>query len=395
MSLKILLRMVFLYPIFIYGDGISERFLDQTSDGFITIVEEAPPPTTHRIKLHQSPSIVATYSLIDLGETDLPQSMLTHLQDGTSLGPKISNKGKIICNESKGGFVFEKNLERHAPKMQGSRIYLHGINDNEHILQSIRSSPYSVEWFIWPTGTSWDTPRIAIETVEQEGYKVHLTTINDFNVVVGDAMPFEYGMPLIWTEARGLYRVGHRFQLNLQGRVKSLNNSSAIAGKSHGKHENFPFYWDGKELTNLFSFRKQFCCPVGGKIQFEDLLLTGDNTMLGTFWINDRFFEDPHHTDELYQAFSWSAKTNEIRILDLKGMRFSAINSDKRLVGAMNGTAAYRDEQLMPIDLMSAPPQDSIQDWRLIEATDINDEGQIVGFGTRGDKTHLFLANPL
>jgi hypothetical protein len=393
---SILTFQILTWPGMLAAQELSQPALGESAEPSVDVIDEAPLEQIKHIgRNKQSPSIMATYTLIDLGETDLPHAMLTCIQEGTSLGPKISNTGKIIANESKGGFVFRKNLERYAPRINGARIYLHSINDKENILVSIRRGPYSVEWFVWPTIEHWNVPRIPIETVEQEGYKIHLSTINDFDLVVGDAMPLEHPMPLVWTEPRGLFRVGHRSGIDLLGRVKSLNNNGTIVGKLSGKHEDFPFFWDGKSLTSLQSYRKQFCCPVDGKIQFEEVLVSNDNEMLGTFWINGRFFEEPHHSDEPYQAFSWSPKSQEVKLIDLDGMRFAAINSDKRIVGSISGKAAYCDAEQKPISLISALPQESIQDWVLIEATGINRQGHIVGYGTRGEKTHLFLATPL
>jgi len=351
--------------------------------------------TMHKLLPKQHPSLIKQYTLIDLGEVDLPKSQLTKNKDGSSLGPSINNNGKIIANNTNGGFIFRNTMEKYTPSFAKAKLYLHAINNKDDIVASFHADGKNVYWQIWPTATDWNGGRKVIDTVEQEGSKVELYTISDLGTIAGQVRPYNQTMPIVWNQAQGLYRVGHDQYLNLHGTLKGINNNNALAGKSEGHHENFPFLWDDGLLTNLFEFRKQFRCPTDGKLHFEDLVIDKDNTLYGTYWINKDFFENTEPQKKEFLAFSWSPQERKIRLSDLNGMRFSAINSSSRIVGAVNGKAAILDLNEKPLELIHTIPVEEAVDWELIEATDINDVNQIVGYGMHNGKLHLFLANPL
>lgn len=351
--------------------------------------------TMHKLLPKQHPSIVKHYTLIDLGEVDLEPSKLTKNKDGSSLGPSINNNGKIICNSSNGCFIFRKTMEKYTPAFSKARLYVHAINNKDDIVASFHTDEKSVYWQIWPTALGWNGGRQGIDTFEEEGSKVDLYAISDLGTIAGQARPYNQTMPIVWNQDQGLYRVGHDQYINLHGVLKGINNNNALTGKSEGHHENFPFLWDGSSVTNLFEFRKQFRCPTDGKLHFEDVVIDKDNTLYGTYWINKDFFDEKEPEKKEYLAFSWSPQERKVKLSDLDGMRFSAINADLRIVGSANGKAAILDPEEKPIELIYTVPVEEIGDWELFEATDINDVKQIVGYGTRSGKLHLFLANPL
>lgn len=351
--------------------------------------------TMHKLLAKQHPSLIKQYTLVDLGEVDLQPQELTKSKDGSSLGPLINNNGKIACNNSNGCFIYRKTMERYTPTFAKSKLYAHAINNKDDIVASLHTDEKTIYWQIWPTALDWNGGRKVIDTVEQEGNKVDLFTISDLGFIAGQTRPYNQTMPIVWNQEQGLYRVGYDQYINLHGIVKGINSNNDIAGKSEGHHENFPFLWSGSAITNLFEFRKQFRCPTDGKLHFEDVLIDKDSSLYGTYWINKDFFENKEPTHKEYLAFSWSPQERKIKLSDLNGMRFSAINADRRIVGSVNGKAAILDPEEKPVELIYTVPVEEIDNWELLEATDINDSKQIVGYGKRDGKIHLFLANPL
>jgi hypothetical protein len=95
-----------------------------------------------------------------------------------------------------------------------------------------------------------------------------------------------------------------------------------------------------------------------------------------------------------YRAFKWVPADETLTLLDLEKMRISAINNYDMIVGSHKGQASFREGDFKPVSIISTIEPKETKGWRLLEATDINDEGQIIGYGTKGGKLHIFLASP-
>jgi len=349
--------------------------------------------TPHKVSDEQSKGLVLHYTLKDLGETDLKPDNLTRQQEGLSQGPAINDYGDVIGNRSSGGFCILQNGCEYAPRLQGARFNFYSINNRKDVLFSI-SRGASVDWFIWAASKGWQGRRISIDPVELEGNIIFLAKINDLQKVIGAAKPDNRSMPLEWDPQRGLRRVGFEQRENLHGTVNDINSRDTIAGKLHRHQEDFPYAMlDGRQL-NLFKLRRQFQAPSDGKIVFEDLVLNDGDHIYGTYWI-DRHFDDPK-ADKVkdFRAFKWVPAEGALTLLDIDGMRISAINNRNILVGSHKGQASFREGSFKPISIISAIDVEETKGWHLLEATDINDEGQIVGYGIKDGAMHLFLAEP-
>jgi hypothetical protein len=166
-----------------------------------------------------------------------------------------------------------------------------------------------------------------------------------------------------------------------------------------------PFVWNpycGMLVAHKY---RQYLDPTGWII-FADLLVAEDSTVYGTYWVKHladthvvrgHFYETRQDNGSYYQynAFMWMPSSGQIEMLDLQGMRLSAINKCHILVGSLLGEAVLRMPGKGPVPLASLMQPDEIRDWKLLEITDINDQGQVVGYGWYQNKMHLFLANPL
>lgn len=357
----------------------------------------AETPWLHRSLKKQTPSIVAEYTLVDLGEIDLNQGALTRQKRGASLGPSINNRGEIVINGSLGGSIYRSLDHKYSPKMNGGRFHFHDINNASEILVSTHRSPIHIAWSIWPVAEGWNEAPISINTRDQEGYKIDLIALSDTGIVAGEAHPNEKSMPIIGNQDGVLSRIAKDLYINLEGTTKALNSQGAVVGKSNASQENFPFLWSRNTLYDLFPLRKQFHCPSDSKLEFVDLLVADDDTVYGSYYLDTHFFENPAKETFIpyLLAFKWIPVAQNVELLDLDGMRFSAINKNHVLVGSLSQEAAYLKPGEQPLELALALPIEERQEWQLIEATSINDKGQIVGFGKKNNQMHLFLANPL
>jgi hypothetical protein len=147
-------------------------------------------------------------------------------------------------------------------------------------------------------------------------------------------------------------------------------------------------------MIDLSKLRSLFKPPSDGKIEFEDLVIGEDGTVYGTYWINTAFMDNNPQAPKQLSAFKWNPTNMDLQFLDLHGMRMTAVNSGNRMVGSLNGKAVVWHETNKPADLIAMIPVDEVKGWDLLEATDINDYGQIVGYGKLNGKMHLFLAEP-
>ncbi len=350
--------------------------------------------TPHKVSAEQSSGLILHYTIKDLGEIDLEPRELTKLLDKPSLGPKINNDGDIVANRSTGGFFLHANEREYSPSIQGALINFHSINNQKDILISISRTSGAVDWFVWPTAQGWDGPRLTIDPVEIEGNKIYLSKVNDQQKVVGIAKPDSKSMPVEWDRIRGLYRIGFQQNENLFGTVKDINSRNTIVGKSHRQLESFPYAIINNQQFSLFKFRRHFNAPSDAKIIFADLVISDHDVVYGTYWF-DKNFDDPTHKKvKHFRAFKWLPQHDLLTLLDLDGMRVTSVNAKDRLVGTRKGKAVFREADYKPIDILSTIKFDESKDWKLIEATSINDEGQIVGFGNKAGKLHLFLASP-
>jgi hypothetical protein len=108
----------------------------------------------------------------------------------------------------------------------------------------------------------------------------------------------------------------------------------------------------------------------------------------------------PHGLNRLGQVVGWSdghgflwRPTVPPEMRDLGPGRAYAINNNSQVVGASNGRAViWEDLVTVPRDLNTLLPPGS--GWVLEAATGINDQGQIVGFGTHDGQSRTFLLNP-
>lgn len=350
----------------------------------------------HLDKPHQIPSIAARYHIVDLGEINAKPEELSSFNGHPSAPPAINESGEVIANSSDGGVFIRPNLRTYNPRMAGARLTFHSINNNGDILVSINRNKLGTDWVIWPKNLYGQERSIPIDPIELQGSDIQLTIINDARWVVGQTAPDGHYRPLLWTPGQGLYRVGFFSGLDLRGIIRQLNERGTILGQFMGNIEHPPFVWDPEcGLIVLDKYRRQFNPEPEGRIEFSDMVMSNDGTVYGTYWINNQLRDVNPTPATPHGSFVWFPFEKNFYLTDSSGMRIAKINNSGELVGALNGKAALSEPGRKPVPLSALALAEDVEGWDLLEASGINDAGQIVGFGTKNGKMHLFRADPL
>lgn len=356
------------------------------------------------------PSLVAHYALVDLGETDIDPVHLSRVSKKLTLGARINNEGVVIGNTSRGGFVTLPHQWKFGPEYEGLLINFHEINNNSDLLVALVRSQDSVEWMRWPMFQGeYKTSREPIKTIDPFVDKFTVAGFNDDDTVIAYGPASECGdgkvVPLTWDPCCGLTRLGEQKSLCLEGTARGLNNEGVIVGVSDRLSDQIPFVWSPCCGLLLMNNYRPYFDPTGW-VEFADLLITGDCTVYGTYRVKHlaethvvrgHFYEarQTNGSYYLYNAFVWNPKKAEVRMLDLHGMRLTAVNKEHIIVGSLLGEATICMPGKAPAALDSLMEPEEVKEWQLLEVTDINDQGQVVGYGWYKEKIHFFLANPL
>jgi len=340
------------------------------------------------------PAIVTRYKLVEIADTQLDASRLTNLTAKLTHAPIINQQGLIIGNTLRGGFITLPAKWEYSPEINGVTVHLHGINSHGDLLVTLNRGQDSQEWMFWPLKNGgYGNFRNHIQTIDPFKPNVTLTGYNDSGTYIGYKKIEGRNRPYVWTLEKGFQPLGLEKGLQLTGIAKEINQKGSIAGITDDATDKAPFIWH--DQTGLETFRKyrEALVPKGW-VEFADVVLTDDNTIYGTFWIRDQQDDNDKGINRQYYAFRWEPNNGTVKMIDLKGMRLTDVNSQHLLVGSYNGKAMVREPERPPIALSDLMDPRTLEGWELLEATSVNDHGQIVGYGLRNGKAHVFLAEP-
>ncbi len=339
------------------------------------------------------PHIVSKYRLIEIADTQLDASMLTNLPSKLTHAPIINQQGQVIGNTLSGGFaVIPSKKWEYTPRINGIMIHVHGINAKGDLLVTLNRGNDSQEWMLWPlTQKGYGAVRNHIQTIDPFQPNVSFTGYNDNGIFIGYKKIDGRNRPYVWTMEKGFHLLGAEKGLQITGIAKEINQKGSIAGITDDATDKVPFLWhDQAGLETLRKYRNALV-PKGW-VEFSDIILTEDDTIYGTFWI--RHQNDENEKGRQYYAFRWEPNHAKVQMVDLRGMRLAAANSRHLLVGSYEGKAMVREPDKLPIALSELIDPQTLEGWVLLEATSVNDQGQIVGYGMHNGKVHVFLADP-
>lgn len=352
--------------------------------------------SSHLDKPQQVPSLAARYRLVDLGEINARSEELSKFNGFPAGSPSINNAGEVIANASDGGVFIRPNLRTYHPRIAGARYDFRSLNNHGDILVGIYRDSGDVDWVVWPKNLHGQERSIPIHPVELQGSDVVLDIINDARWVIGETHPDGHYRPLLWTPGQGMYRVGFFNGLDLRGIIRQINSRGTVLGQFMGSIEHPPYIWDpAYGLIVLEKYRRHLVPESAGRVEFSDLVMSDTGIVYGTYWVNEELKDALPTPETQHASFVWNPLTKEFYLTEAGGMRMAQINSSHEIVGALKGKAALQDPGLLPVYLHDLVSVDDMANWELLEATGINEAGQIVGFGTKEGKLHLYRADPL
>lgn len=351
--------------------------------------------TDHASICHSVPCPVVSYKLTDLGPTSLDAAQLTKLEPLYSLAPSINNLGQILFNKADGGYIRDPNYGEYSLGIGDIKVFGHAINNRGEALVSVFRTHNDIEWMVWlqkttlnsaPEGTKYHIANLGKET------KAFFSLINDNGLVAGYKDIDNKLRPLVWTSCEGLHSLGYYNSYDIAGFPRGINNQGTVVGFFEDTTDSPPFIWNCQcGLDILRNYRSIVGCP--GWIELADMVVTQENVVYGTYvlkYVSSK--GDPNDLNK-YFLYRWSPYEKSFNILPIKNFRIAAINNSNTLAGSYNGHAAIRREGQAPVDLNSLIA-DQAKNWELLEATGINDRGQIIGFGKFQGQMHLFLLEP-
>lgn len=342
------------------------------------------------------PTLKASYKVIDLGATDLSQEQLTRLEPLYSLAPLLNEKRLVVYNRQEGAFV--RNLEggEYALRIPGAKLFAHALNNNGAVLLSIHRQEHDIEWMIWclpkkGKGLS-GSARTHLGSLGKDN-KLFFCSINDRETVAGYKESGDKLTPLIWTPCKGLQALGQNEAcFDIEGFPRGLNNCDTVAGYFEDVNDAPPFIWNHcLGLDVLRNYRSSFHFP--GWIELADMVLNSQNVVYGTYLM--KYISARGNSEDLnhYFLYRWDAAKGGMHILGVRDMRITSINVSDTLVGSLNGHAAIRYPGQQPMDA-NALIANGNKEWELLEATKINDRGEVIGYGRYRGDMHIFLLQP-
>lgn len=284
---------------------------------------------------------------------------------------------------------------------EGVRAKPYGINDSAQV---VGSSTYNFNTnsyaFLWENGVMRDLGNLGAS-----GYS-YAHDINNNGQVVGSSTYPEGGGGydgFLWENGSMTRLIGSGHW----GSAKGINSSAQVVGHSmaYNRLNCDGHLWENGTRTNLGSLGGNFTYAEG--INDSGQVVGYSQTSQGEFhafiWENGAMRDiagsnssayDINNSGQIvgrlgYAAFMWQNGT--IILLGGDNSGAYAINEFGEVVGWSNGRAVLWEDGTM-IDLNNLFPSGS--GWELIEATAINNNGQIIGSGYYGGELRGFIISP-
>lgn len=320
------------------------------------------------------------YQITDLGFTEIDLQLLSKQALPLTYAPMINNKSQVIYNDGFGGVLWDECIGKRRMQIdEGGFAFFHAINQDGAVLASHGKDKQNLTWYLWPEKHFCRKAPFYICAEKPEGSSLYFRGMNEDGFLAGFTME---GNDFTTMQAFVLLP-GNVLQLLCPGIAWDVSKTDYSVANDSNSYSNDPYLWHPR--FGAIVLGDQLKKPSNEDIRYVDTVISDDNMVYGNFFFTHR----PGHL----QGYSWDTMSDHFTMINTSQMRINAINSGHIMVGHMNKRAVVR--------FRDQPPRyiDKINDacgrrWTLLEATGINDKGEIVGYGMVDNQTHIFLLKP-
>lgn len=322
------------------------------------------------------------YVLIDVGASGLNPQELSHFSIPYTLAPQINNDGQVIFNDLWGGHVWDPVRGGSQLSFGDKPVKFHAISQTGMVLGSYVDDAGKLTWLMWPERCGKRIDPVVIPTNNPECSQVYFRSINSKGGMAGTIV-FSFGDQLeafavAWPSTNQLQTLG-------PGMAWGVADNGYVVANSGWDEENRPYLWHPVGGQVVLSDSECLHKPVG-EVRYVDTIMGYDGSVYGSFYYEER-------PGFLY-TYHWHPCEGKFKIMDLFGMRVSAINACETMVGCLGDAAVVCHRGKTPLDLNHMVDVQG-RSWKLLEATGINDKGQIVGYGLVNGETRIFFLDPV
>jgi probable HAF family extracellular repeat protein len=284
----------------------------------------------------------------------------------------INNSGQVVgFSDSYSGspnqaFIWDSvSGMSYLGSIDGGASEAFDINDSGQVVGSSDSGQYA---FIWDSGSHMQSIGNLGSTCCSIAWG-----INNLGQVVGESYDGSTNRAFLWDSVSGMQPLSTPND-GSWSRANAINNSGQIAGEDWNSGTQ-AFMWDNGNPQSI-GLTDSFAFDINDNGQITGSIKTGSG-------FNDHL------------AYTWDSSGGVQYLGTLSGTFSEAfgINSSGQIVGRSDYNAFIWESGTGMIDLNNLIPESS--GWHLEYANDINDLGQIVGYGSSpSGETHAFLLTP-
>ena len=301
-------------------------------------------------------SYASKYSVTDLGT-------LSGIQ---SSADSINEAGQIVGQSDGHAFLWENGTMTDLGTNGGVSSSARDINENGVI----------TGWTV-SAGNVWTPFRYSGSTMTPldtgTGNFSNAYAINDYGIIAGRSYSSGNIRATIWNNAGARTLLG---TLGGSSYAYAINNQGQVVGHSYSGGYRHAFLWENGTMHDLGT-------ALGIEAYTHDI---NESSQIAGYY---------KLANGTYNAFLWDEGYTYIDPLtSAESTVATAVNDNTQVVGYSGDYAFLWDEVNGTIDLNSLIEEDS--EWILTMANDINNAGQIVGYGINpsGDY-HAFLLTPI
>lgn len=310
-----------------------------------------------------SPAWATSYTITDLGT----------LGGSMSAANAISNGGQIVGQSTNSagtylGFVAHSgSIQSTGSISNESSGSATGVNASGQVVGSDTDKSGLSHAFVAATGGLQQLAGLV------GGLGSFANGVNSSGQVAGyaeDALGLKHAVVWVNGSATDMGTLG-----GFNALAESINDYGHATGYSYisGNAATHAFYWNGSGMEDIGT--------LGGADSYG-YAVNNNNIVVGWSYTSG---------NTARHAFYWDGTSmHDIGVIAVYSYAYG-VNNENQIVGISGGQAFLYSGGAM-INLNSVLPANS--GWDLIEATAINDAGQIVGYGTINGNEHAFLLTP-